>query len=72
MLKDIKVRNLVPVHHGIDLWRKIETISMRCKIHGCKRDLAKVKVYFDSSSQGLIPVCFLKAVEKWEMEEYPK
>lgn len=28
-------------------------------------------VYLKSSSQGLMPVCFLKAVEKWEMDEYP-
>lgn len=34
--------------------------------------LAEDKAYLDSSSQGLMPVCFLKAVEKWEMEEYPK
>ena len=37
-----------------------------------QEEFGKEKVYFDSSSQGLIPVCFLKAVEKWEMEEYPK
>lgn len=26
-------------------------------------------LYRKSNSQGFIPVCFLKAVEKWEMEE---
>ncbi len=27
------------------------------------------KNYFNSNSQGFNPVCFLKAVEKWEIEE---
>lgn len=28
-------------------------------------------IYLNNNSQGLMPVCFLKAVEKCEMEEYP-
>lgn len=28
-----------------------------------------IVLYLKSSSQGFKPVCFLKAVEKWEMEE---
>ena len=28
--------------------------------------------YLSSNSQGFKPVCFLNAVEKWEIEEYPK
>jgi hypothetical protein len=40
----------------------------------CPSSLAVLKslaVYLTNNSHGFKPVCFLKAVEKWEIEEYP-
>jgi hypothetical protein len=47
--------------------RRFDSSSLFCSEPTNKKEF--FLNYLNNNSHGLIPVCFLKAVEKWEMEE---
>lgn len=51
--------------------RNGKTINKKLLTMARSFNILQIKPYRSRSSQGFRPVCFLKAVEKWEIQEYP-
>lgn len=80
MTKILRIQRLqVPKNNAMNCVTKVTGSLLRLyssinnnilgKIYDCCSKSCKKLIYLNNSSQGLRPVCFLKAVEKCEMEE---